>query len=264
MAITEVEYAVVEGQSLKLDVRPPTKVPPGASPAVVAVHGGGWSSGTKADDLLCWDALAAAGLTVFSVDYRLAPQFRWPACIDDVRAAIRWVLANGPKHGSSVERVGLLGYSAGGHLAATAAVVETFPAVAAVALMAAPTDLVLDNFRRGGLSKSMQDLFGRPEKPDADVLETLWRTSPINYLKPGLPPFLLLNGTNDQSVPHSQSAHFHQRCSDLGIPSDLISLNGAGHRLREWKEGDPTWPQRIAEFFARTLAPPARPATQPG
>jgi acetyl esterase len=253
--ITEIEYAAVEGVSLKLDVRAPTTTtrPAGKSQAVVMVHGGGWSGGTKRDEPAFLDALTDAGLTVFAPSYRLAPQFRWPACLEDVRRAIAWVIDHAADHGADASPLGLIGYSAGGQLAAHAAVVDPFPEVKAVALLAAPTDLVLDNFRRGKVSPSMQNLFGK-EQFDVELIETLWRVSPINYVRPGLASFLLVNGTKDESVPHAQSAHLHQRLSDMNVPSDLISLEGAPHRLREWKNTDEKWMTRVAEWLGATLA----------
>jgi alpha-L-fucosidase 2 len=250
--ITEVEYAVVDGQSLKLDVRVASDRP-AKSPAVVMVHGGGWSGGAKGDEPEFLDSLCDTGLTVFAISYRLAPAHRWPAQIDDVRTALQWVIAHAHEHGADATRLGIAGYSAGGHLAALAATVDAPKELAAVLLLAAPTDLVLDNFRRGKVSPSMLNLFGK-EQFDSEVIETFWRVSPINYVRPGLPPFLLLNGTKDESVPHAQSAHLHQRLSDVGVPSDLISLEGSPHRLREWKQANENWMNRAGEWMMKTLS----------
>lgn len=249
--ITEVEYAVVAGESLKLDIRAPEK-PAGKTPAVMMVHGGGWSGGTRGDEPAFLDSLVDAGLTVFAPSYRLAPAHRWPAQIDDVRTALKWVGAHAQEHNADASRLGITGYSAGGQLAALASVIDAPKELAAVLLLAAPTDLVLDNFRRGKVSPSMLNLFGK-EQVDADLIETWWRISPINYVRPGLPPFLLINGTKDESVPHAQSAHLHQRLSDMGVPSDLMSLEGAPHRLREWKNTDEGWMKRAAEWMRKTL-----------
>jgi alpha-L-fucosidase 2 len=253
METKTVEYANVAGESLLLDVRPARVAGPPPHYAVIVVHGGGWSGGNRRDDLPFIDALCDAGLTVFSIEYRLAPKHQWPACIDDVRTAIKWVTEHAKTYGADASRIGLVGYSAGGHLACHAAVIDRAPNIAAVALLAAPTDHVLDNFRRGGLSPSMKNLLGK-EKVDDEAIELLWRISPINYVTPGLPPFLLMNGTTDESVPHAQSAHLHQRLSDLGVKSDLISLEGAEHRIRNWPQFEPRYDQRLANWLKQTLA----------
>lgn len=253
MPIRTVEYINRAGEPLLVDVHPPADGVSGPFPAVVVVHGGGWSGGSRREDVPFIADLAGAGLVAFSIDYRLAPKHRWPACIDDVQSAIRWVSANAAEHGADARKLGLMGYSAGGHLACHAAVVDRAANVAAVALLAAPTDHVLDCFRRGGLSQSLKNLLGHEEVTD-QTLELLWQISPINYLVPGLPPFLLFNGTDDQSVPHAQSAHLHQRLSDLGVSSDLVSLKGAGHRLREWSQAQPDYSRRIAHWMRKTLA----------
>ncbi|HRK31287.1 MAG TPA: alpha/beta hydrolase [Tepidisphaeraceae bacterium] len=257
MTIKEIEYANIAGESLLLDVRPPRAGSPGPHAAVVVIHGGGWTGGNRRDDLPFLDALADAGLVVFSIEYRLAPKHRWPACMDDVQTAIAWVTLHAAEHGADASRLGLIGYSAGGHLACHAAVIDRSPNIAAVALLAAPTDHVLDNFRRGGLSPSLQQLLGK-EVADAETIETLWRISPINHVVPGLPPFLLMNGTHDQSVPHAQSAHLHQRLSDLGVKSDLVTLEGAEHRIRNWPQANAGYREQLATWMKQTLASPTR------
>ncbi|MFT3788075.1 MAG: alpha/beta hydrolase [Tepidisphaeraceae bacterium] len=249
----EVEYASLNGRSLTLDVHASTMA--GPAPAVVYVHGGGWSGGTKRDEMPLFEALAACGVTVFSVEYRLAPQDPWPACIDDVRSAIAWVAKHASDHNANGSKLGVVGYSAGGQLAAHASFIDAHPAIAAVVLLAAPTDMVLDTLRRGGPSPSLMNLFGKKEI-DAELLETLWAVSPINYVRHGLPPVLLLNGTADKSVPHAQSAHLHQRLSDMNVRSDLVSLEGAEHRIRDWKNVDKAWPDRVGRWLRETLAAP--------
>ena len=101
-----------------LDLYLPEKAPATPLPLVVWVHGGGWSKGSKENPPLAW--LAAEGYAVASINYRLSWLARWPAQIDDVRAALRWLRANAAKHGLDPGRIAVAGGSAGGHLAATA------------------------------------------------------------------------------------------------------------------------------------------------
>ena len=126
------------------------------------------------------EPLTDAKFTWFSINYRLAPKHRWPACIDDVRTAIRWVKQHAAEFKGDPHRIALIGYSAGGHLAAYAAVTDdgdTRPQ--ALVLLAGPTDLVADCERRGGVSPSLQALFGRDVKLDDAIRVILRDASPI-------------------------------------------------------------------------------------
>jgi len=114
-------FATVDGHPLALDVyRPPVT---GPVPAVIVLHGGGWSGGDKGETPLQNERLAAQGYAVFDVQYRLAPQFTWKAAIGDVKCAIGWVKQHARQAGVEIDpaRVTLLGRSAGGHLALMAA-----------------------------------------------------------------------------------------------------------------------------------------------
>jgi acetyl esterase/lipase len=188
----DIVYGTAGGQSLLLD----TCVPEGKGlrPAVILIHGGGWSGGDKEDMEFLYKPLSEAGFVWFSINYRLAPQHRWPACIEDVRTAIRWVRANATEYRGDAARIALIGYSAGGHLACLAAV-QADPAerVQAVVGIAPPTDHEADSARRGGLSPSMQKLLDRPGEMNDDARTMLQRISPIQYVNAGLPPFLLPN-----------------------------------------------------------------------
>ncbi len=156
-------YARVGRESLRLDVCVPSGK--GPFPAALLVHGGGWIGGdrTQAANALV-RPLTDAGIAWIAVGYRLAPQHRYPAQVEDVEAAIRWTKANGARFGIDAKRLALVGESAGGHLVAAAAVrAKDDTRVAAVVPFFAPVDLESDSDRRGGLSASMRALFGRTE-----------------------------------------------------------------------------------------------------
>jgi len=115
----DVVYATVEGVPLKLDVYFPS-ASRDPVPLAIYVHGGGWTSGSKSAGagFLDKDELLARGWLVAAVDYRLAPQFKWPAQIQDVKAAVRFLRANAARFGVDGTRIGVWGGSAGGHLVA--------------------------------------------------------------------------------------------------------------------------------------------------
>ena len=250
---SDVEYANVDGESLKLDV----SVPDGKGPFPVAIliHGGGWGGGDKSQVYVPPTKPLDDKFTWFSIDYRLAPAHHWPACIDDVRQAIRWVKAHAAEYKGDPNRIAVIGYSAGGHLAAFAAVTaDDDTKVQAVVLYAGPIDLEADCERRGGVSTSLQALFDRGEPIDDEARAILRETSPINHLHADLPPFLLIHGTLDESVPYNQSTSLKARLDKLGVPCELVTIPGASHNLRAWKMFDKTYEQKMVDWLDKNLA----------
>ena len=255
----DIEYSRAGGESLKLDAC----VPDGAGPfpAAILVHGGGWSGGDKAkgvDPLFA--PLARARVAWFSVNYRHAPKHRHPASVEDVEAAVRWVKAHAAEFRIDPRRLALVGESAGGHLVALAVVrAKEETRVAAVVPFYAPVDLEADTERRGGLSASLKALFGR-EKVDDDALRVLRESSPINHVREGLPPFLLVHGTGDMSVPYNQSTRMQARLRAAGVSAELITIDGGTHGMARWEDLDPTYKEKVVAWLAQRLAaaPPAQ------
>ena len=250
--VNNIEYGQADGQSLFLDVSIPEGE--GLHPAVILVHGGGWSGGDKQDMKLLYDSLSEAGFGWFSINYRLAPQYRWPACLEDVQRAVRWVKDHAEEYKADPRRLALLGYSAGGHLACTAAVrAEGDQILQAVVLLAAPTDLQTDSDRRGGFSPSLQNLFGLPAEINEEARRLLQNNSPIGFTHSGLPPFLLIHGTEDRSVPYHQSIALKSKLTDLGVSCKLLTIDGAPHRITEWEAKHPGFQTEMVHWLKKTL-----------
>ena len=250
---SDIEYARVGNESLKLDASVPEG--PGPFPAVIIIHGGGWSGGDKqADHTALFEPLSNAGFVWFSINYRLAPEHRWPACFDDLLTAIRWIKGHASEYKADPRRVALLGYSAGGHLACQAAVLaKDDTRVQAIVALAPPTDHVADSQRRGGLSPSMQKLLNRSETLDVPTLALLREISPIDHVEAGLPPFLLVHGTEDKSVPLEQSLAFQERLKSAGGTCDLITIPGAPHRMADWDKFDSGYTAKITAWLRQIL-----------
>jgi len=252
----DIEYANVDGESLKLDA----SIPDGKGPFPVAIliHGGGWGRGDKANvHVPPTEPLTRANFTWFSIDYRLAPAHHWPACIDDVRTAIRWVKAHAAEFNGDPRRIALVGYSAGGHLAAYAAVTaDDDTRVQAVVICAGPTDLVADCERRGGVSPSLQALFHRDVKIDDDVRTILRDASPIAQAKSNSPSCLLIHGTVDISVLYPQSVAYQKRMRELNVPCELITIPGGSHDIKRWNTLEPGYEQKMVDWLTRVLGDP--------
>ncbi len=222
---TNIEYGTAGNEILRLDANVPDGT--GPFPVVIAVHGGGWSTGDKSgkgDFAPALKALTANHFTWFSIDYRLAPTNHWPDCFDDVQTAIRWVKAHAAEYKGDPNRIALLGYSAGGHLvclAATLARPDT--RVQAVVGLAPPTDLVADAEHRGGMGKwsSMRNLLGR-DSMDDETLKLLRQMSPTAHVKPGLPPFLLMQGDSDKTVFPPFTRNFAAQLKENSVPCEAL------------------------------------------
>ncbi len=250
---TDIVYGKAGGQNLLLDAS--VADGNGPFPVVIIVHGGGWCMGTKEGNIttVC-KPLSDAHFTWFSINYRLAPTNRWPACFDDVQTAIRWVKKHAAEFKGDPNRIALLGYSAGGHLVSLAATLARKDTrVQAVVGCAPPTDLVTEAKRRGSLGKwsSMENLVGR-DSLDEKTLDELAEMSPINHIKPGLPPFLLIQGDADKTVPYEQTLNFRSKLEAAGVPCKLITVPGAQHHIKDWDKFDPTWKAQMIAWLEQT------------
>ena len=260
----DVVYGEAGGETLRLDIARPDGQ--GPFPVVVLVHGGGWSGGDKAGtekpgagaDIRPWfEPLTGAGFVWVSINYRLAPANRWPAGLEDTRAALAWVHAHAAEFGGDPERIAIMGHSAGGHIALFAAVASEGSAsrVRAVVGCAAVSDLESDSKRRGAPSTSLQALFGLKAEMSPENLALLAAQSPVNVVKAGYPPTLLLHGDADKTVTLDQSIAFRARLLALGGDCELHVLPGAGHRLAEWSVADPAWARVLTDWLHAKLGP---------
>ncbi len=242
----------------------------GPFPVVILVHGGGWGSGDKSGaerpnsgaDITPWfQPLTDAGIAWVSINYRLAPAHRWPAQLEDTRAAVAWVRAHIAEHGGDPARLALMGHSAGGHLALMAAMPDPGEAapVSAVVGCAAVSDLVSDSRRRGEISKSLQNLFGFAPDLAPVSLEALAAASPLGRISAACPPVLFLHGDADKTVPLDQSLVFQEKARAAGVRCDLHVLPAAPHRLTDWAKHDPEWSRVLIDWLRARWADPALP-----
>ncbi len=233
----DVTYCTAGGADLKMDIYYPQGAS-GLTPAVLYVHGGGWTSGSKSkgagSEMI--QSLVAEGFLVAAVDYRLAPQDKWPAQIEDVKCAVRYLRANAAQYSIDPDRIGAYGGSAGGHLVAMLGVTDgdegfegtggwagVSSRVQAVADMFGPTDLAIGF--EGANQQILAGVFGVTGRPS----EVLTNASPVTWVSADDPPFLILHGEEDTLVPLSQSQTFHDRLKAAGVDSTLVVVKNAGH-----------------------------------
>ena len=188
----------------------------------------------------------------FTINYRLAPQHQWPACADDVATAIKWVKAHAADYKADPKRIALIGESAGGHLVSWAGVTgEGETRVAAVVPFYAPHDLVVQVKLRNALG-GLAGLIGSEEMNDA-TMKKLADMSPMNRIKPGLPPFLQIHGDKDDKVPYEQSVRFQKQMKEAGNSCDLITIPGGIHGMGGWEKLGSDYQAKLIEWLRKTL-----------
>ncbi|NOY98871.1 MAG: alpha/beta hydrolase fold domain-containing protein [Chloroflexi bacterium] len=236
----DLTYCTVDGVALKMDVYYP-QTDSGPWPAVMYVHGGGWVGGDKGGGAGSKDipALREAGYLVVAVNYRLAPEYKFPAMIEDVKCAVRSLRAHAVEYNLDPERIGVWGGSAGGHLVSLLGLsdesagwdvgeyLDQSSRVQAVVDMFGPSDLTHlgdgDRARR----RSAQ-VFGADGTDDP----ILAAASPVTHVTPDDPPFLILHGWEDDVVRPSQSQTLYDRLSQAGVPATLVMVENAGHSFK--------------------------------
>lgn len=234
-----IEYARPDGRPLLLDLYRP-EPGTGPVPVVLFAHGGGWAHGDRAMVEPLAGALVAHGLAVAGIDYRLGEAGRYPNAIADVRAAVRFLRAEGGRWDLATDRIGAWGASAGGHLVLMAALADDPPRAAdgtdridAVIDWFGVTDL-LSLGRRSPLEGT---LLG-PAGPEAAFLGLgavtddpglARRAGPLWHVHPDGPPTLIMHGDADKMVGLEQSRRLHDALSAAGVNSTLVVIGGAGH-----------------------------------
>jgi acetyl esterase/lipase len=270
----DVVYATVGGEELKLNLSVP-KNASGKLPCVLVIHGGAWRAGDRAaHNDLTWH-FAQQGYVSATVGYRFCPEHVFPAQVQDVKAAVRFLRANADKYHIDPDRIGAVGFSAGAHLSMMLGVMDAADGlddaggsdghsskVQAVVAFFGPTDFELP-LPEPALPLVRDFLGGTiDEKRDA-----YRRASPATYADKGDAPMLLFQGTSDPLVPTGQATRMADAMHKAGVPGRVELLVGAAHG---WGGAELTRTAAATfAFFAEHLKGSAsegqttRPATRP-
>lgn len=254
----DVTYKTTAQGPLRLDLHYPTSPKPGAQyPLVLFTHGGGWAAGNKTIGttgvrFLGVSALNAQGFCVASVDYRLCTKDRTITirdCVTDAKDALRFFAKNAKQFSVDPNRVFTFGDSAGGHLAQMLLLSppESLPGDPALAgakyrMIAGvswygPCDFEKTELFNPPSATGVRDRFGsRIIKPDADPktkLAAYREVSPVNYLKPGSPPLLMMQGDKDTTIPVHHARYMKERAVAVKAPVEIFIVENSGHNWRE-------------------------------
>lgn len=227
-------------------------------PAVLMVHGGGWTGGSKEAMRPLARALAARGWVVVSTSYRLAGQAPYPAAVHDVKAAVRWLRAHAGEFGLDPQRVGAVGGSAGGHLVGLVATtadrlieetngpwVGQSARLDAAVLMGAGVDQLARALEAPKPIASQLVFFGGPVIERREIYR---EASPLHQLTAACPPLLFLDGEKDD--PGARYVTMRQRMDELGVAHELAVVEGCAHGA--W--GRSPWLERMVGEMDRFLS----------
>ncbi len=227
-------------------------------PAVLMVHGGGWTGGSKEAMRPLARALAARGWVVVSTSYRLAGQAPYPAAVHDVKASVRWLRAHAAEFGLDPQRVGAVGGSAGGHLVGLVATTadrlleeangpwaEQSARLDAAVLMGAGVDQLARALESPKPIPSQLVFFGGPVSERREIYRG---ASPFHQLTAACPPLLFLDGEKDD--PGARYVTMRQRMDELGVAHELAVVEGCAHGA--W--GKSPWLERMVGEMDRFLS----------
>lgn len=257
----DVTFARYGDRTLELDIYRP-KDDWRSLPALVCIHGGGWSKGQKTHFRNVAQALAAKGFVTASIDYRLSGEAPFPAHIHDCKAAVRFLRANASDFGIDPGKIGAIGHSAGGHLAALLAMsagvqelegkggnAEVSSAIQAAISMGGQTDFLSERNREISSQKEIWQQFlggSQAEKPQAYRI-----ASPLVHVDQTDPPCWIITGENDDPSTHADQ--FRERLQTLDIQSGLTVIKDAPHAFLTTQ----MWFDEAIEvadtFFTKTL-----------
>ncbi len=260
----DIEYSNPDDQHLQLNLARP-KDGTGPFPAIVCIHGGGFRAGTREGyDRQCL-SLAQHGYVAVTVTYRLAPRFQFPAAVHDCKASVRWLRANAAKYHIDPARIGVMGGSAGGHLAQFLGVtigvkefegegdLDQSSAVSCVVNYYGPSDFTKSYGKSVDAAEVLPLFFG-------GNLETKMKEhvqgSPLTWVSEKSVPTLCIHGTDDKYVAYEQATWLIDKLKANKVEAELLTLQGAGHGFKgeDAKKADAA----MLVFFDAHLKPTAK------
>jgi acetyl esterase/lipase len=231
-------YGTGGGRELKLNLARPREGE-GPFPAVVCLHGGGWRAGKRQELDPLIKLLAGRGFVAATVTYRLAPAAKFPAQVEDCKAAVRWLRAHAKEYKVNPDRIGVIGFSAGGHLACLLGAADEAAGlegrggnpkqssrVQAVVSFFGPTNFITKDWPQSAEEAYLIPFLGESYENARPLYR---KASPIAYVHKGAPPFLFFHGTKDPLVNINQSEAMVKKLQEVGVPAALVRLEGAGH-----------------------------------
>lgn len=237
----DVRYDERFGEDTSMDVYVAEGAEP--HPAVMLIHGGAWIAGSKDDYAEAAKRLARSGYTAATINYRLAPDGEYPKIAQDCLCALSYLRANAAQYHVDPDRVAVMGYSAGGHLASLVGVAwdDDFHAPDCVwGRPAAPRAVIANagiHDLRGKENFVTDELFGAG--PD-EVPDKYAHASPMTHIGPGKPPFLFIHGTQDWWIDEDEADAMRDALIQAGNDARVYEVTGGGHITQTTLDGQIT------------------------
>ncbi len=260
----DVEYGKGGGRPLKMHILKPKAAAAELMPVVVWVHGGGWRGGNKESGMQLLAPFAQQGYFCASVEYRLTGEAQFPAQIEDCKCAIRFLRAKATEFKLDPNRIGVWGGSAGGHLVAllgTSAGKKELEGTGGWQDQPSHVQAVCDYYGPSDLLRTVAgDTKGAdPKGPVALLLggpvrenkEKAALASPVTHVSAKSPPFLIVHGDKDTTVPLAQSQILHDALKKAGVEVTLKVIEGAGHGFKGPQQEDAM--KAVVAFFDKHL-----------
>ena len=265
--VSDITYAQVDSwydhcrRDLKLDLIYPEDMSDKRYPCIVWICGAGWMRIDKSAHLSYLSTLAHQGFVVCSVEYRTSNEGCYPMQIEDVKAAIRYLRAHADRYRIDKEHFGAMGESAGGFLTCMAALdhdkvhdvgeyLEESSSIQAACPWYPPTNLSTFKYKDAEECAASMESLLLGYNTMRNIKEA-YNSSPVSKVTKDAPPFLIIHGINDQTVPFEQSEELYDKLIENGCDADLIALEGADHADLQFFQ-DELW-DRIIEFFKTKL-----------
>lgn len=216
--------------------------------AVIHLYGGGFFTGSKEGVATSSRAFAGQGYVSVASTYRLTGQARWPAQIEDVKAAIRWTRANAERLDIDADKIAVAGYSAGGMLALFAAGTGDRPEFEGTGGHASVSSKVAACVAFYPATRATPNLL-----PDGADEAALAAASPGTYISSAFAPTIFLHGMADTTIPYTSSVEFFDRLHEAGVKVDLHLLQGAPHAYEIRNEDAALASAQVANLFLDRL-----------
>jgi acetyl esterase/lipase len=245
--VPDVTYLVADEHESKLDVIAPRENGERV-PTLLYIHGGGWVGGDKDAVVLFFLPYLEMGFAVVNVEYRLGRVALAPAAVEDCRCALRWVLRNADEYGFDTDRIVVTGGSAGGHLTLTTGMLPASAGLDRRCPVADPEAKGRADAHEPEMPVAamvnwygITDVADLVEGPNAKTYAVAWmggltdwrsvakRVSPLEYVRPGLPPILTIHGDADTLVPYDHAVRLHAALDEAGVPNQLHTIAGGDH-----------------------------------
>ena len=234
----DITYGVFNNTPVHLDVWE-NHAASGPVPTLVYFHGGGWVFGAKGGAPNLFLPYIERGWDVVNVEYRMASNSNAPAAVEDSRCALRWVYDNAEKYHFDLSRIVLTGHSAGGHLALITGMLPNGSDLddACPQSPDAPALKPAAIVNWYGIT-DVDDLLSGPDRETYAIAwvgsasnrhEIAKQSSPLTYVRPGLPPIITIHGDHDETVPYSQAVRLKKALDQAGVINELVTIPGGGH-----------------------------------